>query len=86
MSPLKQVTNKISFAGGRRWHDWLTLVKRCQSNALSNLKTGLASAEALEVEAGGRLADIYLIDINLPGEDGISLAARIRHAQPRRSM
>ncbi|BCO26445.1 transcriptional regulatory protein PhoP [Rhodoferax lithotrophicus] len=43
---------------------------------------GLACAEALDDEAGGRVADIYLLDLNLPGENGISLARRIRHAQP----
>lgn len=26
--------------------------------------------------------DLYLIDVNLPGEDGFSLARRIRHSQP----
>lgn len=44
--------------------------------------TGLDCAEALDDEAGGRVADIYLLDLNLPGEDGISLASRIRQAQP----
>ena len=43
---------------------------------------GLACAEALDDEAGGRVADIYLLDLNLPGEDGLSLAQRIRRAQP----
>lgn len=27
-------------------------------------------------------ADIYLLDVNLPGEDGLQLAKRIRHQQP----
>jgi DNA-binding response OmpR family regulator len=64
-------------------HDSLREVTVAILNGAGHHATGLASAEALEVEAGGRLADIYLIDINLPGENGISLAARIRHAQPR---
>jgi DNA-binding response OmpR family regulator len=44
--------------------------------------TGLACAEELEDFAGGAPADIFLIDLNLPGEDGISLSQRIRKAQP----
>lgn len=44
--------------------------------------TGLACAEELEDLAGGEPADIFLIDLNLPGEDGISLSQRIRKAQP----
>lgn len=44
--------------------------------------TGLACAEDLEDLAGGEAADIFLIDINLPGEDGISLSRRIRKVQP----
>lgn len=44
---------------------------------------GLSCAEELEDErGGGKPVDIFLIDINLPGEDGISLSKRIRHAQP----
>jgi DNA-binding response OmpR family regulator len=44
--------------------------------------TALACAEELEDVAGGESADIFLIDINLPGENGISLSRRIRKAQP----
>ena len=63
-------------------HDSLREVTVAILNEAGHHATGLASAEALDVAAGGRLADIYLIDINLPGEDGISLVARIRAAQP----
>lgn len=44
--------------------------------------TGLASAEELEDLAGGEPVDIFLIDLNLPGEDGVSLSRRIRKAHP----
>ena len=44
--------------------------------------TGLTCAEELEDLAGGEPADIFLLDLNLPGEDGISLSQRIRKAQP----
>jgi DNA-binding response OmpR family regulator len=43
---------------------------------------GLACAEDLEDLGGGKHVDIFLIDINLPGENGISLSKRIRKAQP----
>lgn len=43
---------------------------------------GLACAEDLEDLAGGDSYDIFLIDINLPGENGMSLSRRIRRAQP----
>ena len=32
--------------------------------------------------AGGETVDIFLLDLNLPGEDGISLSQRIRKAHP----
>ncbi len=44
--------------------------------------TALSCAEELEDKAGGAAADLFLIDLNLPGEDGFSLARRIRQAQP----
>ncbi len=42
----------------------------------------LSCAEELEDRAGGAVADLFLIDLNLPGESGFSLARRIRQAQP----
>ena len=44
--------------------------------------TALSCAEELEEQAGSDHADAFLIDINLPGEDGLSLAKRIRKAHP----
>jgi len=44
--------------------------------------TALACAEELEDRARGVAADLFLIDLNLPGEDGFSLSRRIRKAQP----
>lgn len=43
---------------------------------------GVDCAEALPDETGLTPIDLMVIDLNLPGEDGISLAARIRAAQP----
>ena len=44
--------------------------------------TALSCAEELEDQAGSDHADAFLIDINLPGEDGLSLASRVRKAHP----
>lgn len=43
---------------------------------------GLDCAEAMEDVIGGISIDVMVIDVNLPGEDGFSLATRIRAAQP----
>lgn len=44
--------------------------------------TALSCAEELEDQARGVAADLFLIDLGLPGEDGYSLARRIRQVQP----
>lgn len=44
--------------------------------------TALSCAEELEDQAGSAHADAFLIDINLPGEDGLSLAQRLRKTHP----
>ena len=44
--------------------------------------TGLSCAEELEDQLGVDHVDAFLIDINLPGEDGLSLARRVRRAHP----
>lgn len=43
---------------------------------------GVDCAEALPDEPGLLPIDLLIVDLNLPGEDGISLATRIRAAQP----
>jgi len=43
---------------------------------------GLAMAEDVDDEPYGYVSDLYIVDLNLPGEDGISLARRIRQSQP----
>jgi DNA-binding response OmpR family regulator len=43
---------------------------------------GIDSAEALENMQGIERIDLYILDVNLPCEDGISLARRLRNFQP----
>lgn len=43
---------------------------------------GVAMAEDVDDEPLGYVNDLYIVDLNLPGEDGISLARRIRQSQP----
>lgn len=43
---------------------------------------GVAMAEDVDDEPLGYLSDLYIVDLNLPGEDGISLPRRIRQSQP----
>lgn len=43
---------------------------------------GVAMAEDVDDEPFGFVSDLYIIDLNLPGEDGVSLAQRIRRSQP----
>ena len=44
---------------------------------------GIACAEALDDEAATSPSDLFIIDLNLPGEDGLSLSRRIRRGNPR---
>lgn len=44
--------------------------------------TALSCAEELEDVAGGQNTDIFVIDLNLPGEDGLSLTERVRATYP----
>ena len=42
----------------------------------------MACAEDLDEVIGGEPIDIFIVDLNLPGEDGLSLSLRLRSAQP----
>ena len=43
---------------------------------------GVANAEDVDDEPVGYVSDLYIVDLNLPGEDGMGLARRIRKSQP----
>ena len=45
--------------------------------------TGVVCAEDVDDTPTRDLPDLYLIDVNLPGEDGFSLSSRIRKSQPK---
>jgi DNA-binding response OmpR family regulator len=47
-----------------------------------HLVTGVVCAEDVDDTPLGSVPDLYLIDVNLPGENGFSLAQRLRQAQP----
>lgn len=47
-----------------------------------HLVSGLISAEDINDKVFQEKIDIFLIDLNLPGEDGISLSKRIRSSMP----
>lgn len=44
--------------------------------------TGLAMAEDVDDEVLGSVPDLYIVDLNLPGEDGLNLVKRVRASQP----
>jgi DNA-binding response OmpR family regulator len=63
-------------------HDILRHMLKQALEEMGHRVTALACAEELEDEARGTTADIFLIDLNLPGEDGLSLTERVRAAHP----
>ncbi len=63
-------------------HDVLRLMVAQALQEAGHHVTALSCAEELEDEAGGRAVDVFLIDLNLPGEDGLSLTERLRAVYP----
>lgn len=64
--------------------DYLDL-QQAMSTSLKRLNhqvIGLAAAEEVDLALAEHSADLALIDLNLPGEDGLSLIKRMRHARP----
>lgn len=47
-----------------------------------HVANGLSCAEAVDEACGGSPVDLLIVDLNLPGESGLSLARRFRAAQP----
>jgi DNA-binding response OmpR family regulator len=63
-------------------HDDLREATVAALTAMGYTVRGVASAEAIDDEAGRFPANILLLDLNLPGEDGLSVARRLRAATP----
>jgi DNA-binding response OmpR family regulator len=63
-------------------HDDLRVATVEALSKLGHRVRGVDCAEALDDELGAFLADTLLLDLNLPGEDGLSLARRIRRSYP----
>jgi DNA-binding response OmpR family regulator len=63
-------------------HDDLRDITVETLRAIGHQVVGVDCAEALVEIADTMHVDLMLIDLNLPGEDGISLARRIRQGQP----
>ena len=63
-------------------HDDLREVTVGALAARGHMVRGVNCAEALADELGGFAADVIILDLTLPGEDGISLARRLRDVDP----
>ncbi len=63
-------------------HDILRQMLQQALQEAGHQVVALSCAEELEDVAGGKPADVFLIDLNLPGEDGLSLTERVRAAYP----
>ena len=51
-------------------------------NARGHRAFGIGSAEEVDETPLSDVPDLYLVDVNLPGENGFDLARRIRESQP----
>ena len=63
-------------------HDSLRMVTVEMLRQHGHSVIGLACAEDLDDEVGGQYADMFIIDLNLPNEDGLSLTRRIKKVNP----
>ncbi len=63
-------------------HDILRQMLKQALEEAGHQVVALSCAEELEDVAGGQPADVFLVDLNLPGEDGLSLTERVRAAYP----
>ncbi len=64
-------------------HDMLREATVAALSNAGHLAKGVVSAEDVDDTPTLAPPDLYVIDLNLPGEDGISLSRRIRESHPR---
>lgn len=63
-------------------HDILRVMLQQALQEAGHQVTALSCAEEMEDVARGQAVDVFLFDLNLPGEDGLSLTERVRTAYP----
>lgn len=63
-------------------HDILRQMLAQALQEANHTVVALSCAEELEDVAAGQPVDVFLVDLNLPGEDGLSLTERLRAAYP----
>jgi DNA-binding response OmpR family regulator len=63
-------------------HDDLRDITCAALRSSGHRVVGLGCAEDLGEVTGGLMVDVFLLDLNLPGEDGISLSKRLRQVYP----
>lgn len=64
-------------------HDLLRDATVAALNDAGHFATGVVSAEEVDEAPTQQPPDLYVIDLNLPGEDGLALARRIRKSHPK---
>ena len=64
-------------------HDMLRNAMVATLNNAGHCATGVFSAEDVHQSPTQPPPDLYVIDLNLPGEDGLSLSKRLRASHPR---
>lgn len=64
-------------------HDDLRDVTVAALAHMGHTARGVCCAEEIDEIPGNFQPDIFLLDLNLPGEDGLSVARRLRAARPR---
>jgi len=64
-------------------HDVLRVLTTEALQDLGHRVTALSCAEELEDSSRATPTDLFILDLNLPGEDGISLSRRIRNSHPK---
>lgn len=63
-------------------HDDLREATVAALSLMGHVVKGIDCAEALDDELGSFRPDLLLLDLNLPGEDGLSVARRMRAVEP----
>ncbi len=63
-------------------HDGLRAITRALLQEQGHQVTGVGSAEEMLEATVDAHVDVFILDVNLPGEDGFSLARRLRAVQP----